>query len=58
MQDETNQPCLCRTKVILKEILHDPVMAQKYIEAINAQIELEIELVRRENEKVTTKSTS
>ena len=42
----------------MKEILHDPVMAQKYIEAINAQIELEIELVRRENEKVTTKSTS
>lgn len=31
-----------------EEIIHDPEMCKRYIEAINAQIEFEIELQRRD----------
>lgn len=32
-----------------EEIIHDPVMWKRYVEAMNAAIDYEIELVRREN---------
>lgn len=32
-----------------EEITHDPVMWERYVEAMNAAIDYEIELVRREN---------
>jgi len=31
------------------KIQHDPLMWVRYVEAINAQIEFEIELIRRDN---------
>ena len=33
-----------------EEIKHDPVMWLKYVEAMNAQIDLEIELVKKDIE--------
>ena len=33
-----------------EEIDHDPVMWERYVEAMNAAIELEIELMRKEND--------
>ena len=32
-----------------EEIIHDPVMCKRFAEAMNAAIDYEIELVRREN---------
>jgi hypothetical protein len=40
-----------------EKIEHDPVMCKKYIEAINAQIEYEIELTRKENAIKITSTT-
>ena len=39
------------------EINHDPVMWERYVEAMNAQIELEIELMRKENDIQITSTT-
>lgn len=39
------------------EIKHDPVMWERYVEAMNAQIELEIELMRKENDIQITSTT-
>ena len=37
------------------KIVHDPVMWKRYVEAINAQIELEIKLVKEiNNEQIST----
>ena len=32
-----------------EEIIHDPVMEKRFIEAMNYVIDLEVELLRREN---------
>ena len=39
-QNQNNDP---------SKIQHDPVMCQRYVEAMNAAIDYEIELLRREN---------
>lgn len=40
-----------------EEIKHDPVMWERYVEAMNAAIELEIELMRKENDIQITSTT-
>lgn len=42
-------------RMMQDEIKHDPEMWERYVEAINAQIELEIKLVKEsENEQIST----
>lgn len=40
-----------------EEIEHDPVMWERYVEAMNAAIELEIELMRGKNDIQITSTT-
>ena len=37
-------------RMMQDEIKHDPVMWKRYVEAMNAAIDLEIELMRKEND--------
>ena len=42
-------------KMMQDEIKHDPVMWERYVEAMNAEIELEIKLVKESNnEQIST----
>lgn len=47
-------------KIDPSKIQHDPVMCQRYVEAMNAAIDYEIKLTRRENnvQEIRPKSTS